>query len=112
MLLRAAIQSHFFAGRGKKSAMDTWSVYESLTPVLSNLAQDPYVPSDDDFAVLEQFVVYLYDRTSDDLRVNAARKNLFCKKDVRLKIFHQPKLLCFSIFFDQCIKLTVGSKCV
>ena len=100
----------FFTGRGTKSAMDTWSVCESLTPVLSNLAQDPDVLSDDDFAVIQQFVVYLCDRTSDDLTVNAARKNLFCKKGVRLKIFRQPKLLYFNIFFDQCIRLTVGSK--
>ena len=67
----------FFAGRGKKSAMNTWPVYESLTPVLSNPAKDPDALSDDDFAVIEQFVVY---RTSDDLTVNAARNNLFCKK--------------------------------
>ena len=53
MLLRAAIKSHFFAGRGKKSAMDTWSIYESLTPVVSNLAHDLYVLPDDDFAVIE-----------------------------------------------------------
>ena len=71
MLLQAAIQS-FFAGRCKKYAMNTWSVYENLTLVLSNLAQDLDVLSDDDFAFIEQFVVYLYDRTSDDLTVNAA----------------------------------------
>ena len=47
----------FFAGRGNKSAMDAWSVYESLTPVISNLAQDPNVLSNDDFAVIEQLVV-------------------------------------------------------
>ena len=52
--------------------MNTWSVYENLTLVLSNLAQDLDVLSDDDFAFIEQFVVYLYDRTSDDLTVNAA----------------------------------------
>ena len=45
----------FFAGRDKKSAMDTWSIHESLSAVLSNLAQDPYVQSDDDFAVTGQF---------------------------------------------------------
>ena len=49
----------FFAGRGKKSAIDTCSVCESLTPVLSDLAQDPDVLSDDDFVVIEKFVVYL-----------------------------------------------------
>ena len=69
-----------FAGRGKKSAMDTWPVHESLNPLLSNLAQDPDVLSDDDFAVIKQFVVYLYDRTCDDLTINAARKNLFYKQ--------------------------------
>ena len=102
----------FFAGRGKKSAVDTWSVYESLTSVLSNLAQDPDVLSDDDFSVMEQFVVYLYDRTSDDLTVNAARKNLFCKKGHTIENIPPTQAACFSIFFDQSIKLTVGSKCV
>ena len=77
MLLRAVIQSHFSLAEAKNLQ---WSVYESLTPVLSNLAQDPDVLSDDDVAIIEQFVVHLYERTSDDLTVNAARKNLFCKK--------------------------------
>ena len=81
MILRAAIQSHFSLAEAKNlRRMDTWSVCESLTPVLSNLAQDPDVLSDDDFAVIEQFVVYLYDRGNDDLIVNAARKNLFFRK--------------------------------
>ena len=71
----------FFASRGKKSAMDTWSVYESLIPVLSNLAQDPDVLPDDDVAVIEQFVVYLCERTSDDLTViMLPERTYFAKK--------------------------------
>ena len=36
----------FFAGKGKMSAMDTWSVYTDFTEALSGLLPNPGVPPD------------------------------------------------------------------
>ena len=40
---------------------------------------------------LEQFVVLLYDRTSDIMNINDSRKYLFTQKTGALKTYHQLK---------------------
>ena len=70
----------FFAGKGKISAMDTWSVYTDFTEALSALLANPGVPRDEELAIIEQYFVYLYDRSSEASMVNAARLDLFRRK--------------------------------
>ena len=70
----------FSAGKGKISAMDTWSVYTDFTEALSALLANPGVPPDEELAIIEQYFVYLYDRSSEASAVNAARLDLFCRK--------------------------------
>lgn len=70
----------FFRGRGKKTAWDVWSVFPELTPVLQTLKSSPECITEECMAVLERFVVLLYDRTSNLTKVNEGRQELFCKK--------------------------------
>ena len=70
----------FFAGKGKISAMDTWSVYTDFTEALSALLANPGVLPDEELAIIEQYFVYFYDRSSEASTVNAARLDLFCRK--------------------------------
>ena len=70
----------FFRNHGKKSAWDVWNVFPELTPVLCTLKASPEIIAEESLAVLERFVVLLYDRTSSLLKVNEARQELFCKK--------------------------------
>ena len=70
----------FFAGRGKRSAMETWLVYKDFTKVLRTLIKHPGVQSDDNLSIIEQYVVYLHDQSSVVTTVNAARLDLFCRK--------------------------------
>lgn len=70
----------FFRGRGKKTAWDVWNVFPELTPVLKVLKELPEVITDESMAVLERFVVLLYDRTSNLVFVNEARQELFSKR--------------------------------
>ena len=70
----------FFCNRGKKSAWDVWNVFPELTPVLCALRASPEIITEESLAVLERFVVLLYDRTSSLLKANKACQELFCKK--------------------------------
>ena len=70
----------FFAGKWKISSTDTWSVYTDCTEALSTLLANPAFPSDKKLAIIEQYFVYLYDRSSETSTFNAARLDLFCRK--------------------------------
>ena len=70
----------FFNGRGKKTAWDVWRVFPKLIPVLRVLKASPKEITDDCMAVLERFVVLLYDRTSSLMKVNEVRQELFSKR--------------------------------
>ena len=52
------------------SAMDTWSVYTDFTEALSALLPNPAVPPDEELAIIEQYFVYLYDRSSETSTVS------------------------------------------
>ena len=54
----------FFRNCGKKSAWDVWNVFPELTPVLCALKASPEIITEESLAVLERFVVILYDRTN------------------------------------------------
>lgn len=68
-----------FAGRGKKTAWDTWVTFDDVTRAFCALAATPD-SIDDWMEPLERFVVLLYDRTSSLESVNQARKQLFTQK--------------------------------
>ena len=70
-----------FCNHGKKTAWETWSTYNEVTNEF-NLLSDK--PSEDcvkeSVENIERFVVLLYDKSSERLRVDAARKDLFTRK--------------------------------
>lgn len=68
-----------FAGRGKKTAWDTWSVYETITKAFCSLMEKPESVNDN-MKSLERFVILMYDRTSSLNCVNQVRKQLFTQK--------------------------------
>ena len=68
-----------FSGRGKKTAWDTWMASDDVTGAYCALATNPDV-IDTIMETLERFVVLLYDRTSTQVLVNQARKELFTQK--------------------------------
>lgn len=70
----------FFRNHGKKSAWDVWNFFPELTPGLCASEASPEIITEESLAVLERFVVLLYDRTSSLLKVNEAGRELFCKK--------------------------------
>ena len=71
----------FFAGKGKRSAMKAWEIASTVTQSFLSVEQNPSLVSDEDMAIIEQFVVYLYDPTSELSSVNAVRLELFAKKN-------------------------------
>ena len=74
-------QVSFFAGRGKKTAWETWKYFEVVTPALESLCEAPaIVDVDKSLPILEQYVVLLYDRVSACSSVDDCRKELFTKK--------------------------------
>ena len=69
-----------FGGRGKKSAWNTWKVFPEVTAAFAELLLMDSSISDSTMAVLERFVVVLYDRTSGLYSINESRKHLFTQK--------------------------------
>ncbi|KAG0700758.1 hypothetical protein GWK47_025468 [Chionoecetes opilio] len=69
-----------FNTRGKKTAWDTWKVFDELTPALVHLSMGTADISDDVVAVLERFTILLYDRTINLVNIDEARQALFTKK--------------------------------
>ena len=71
----------FFAGRGKKSAWEVWKAYKPVTDIFCKLIENPASRVIEEMMhVLERFVILLYDRTSEQVSINFARKELFTKK--------------------------------
>jgi hypothetical protein len=68
-----------FAGRGKKTVWDIWMAFPIVTSAFCILASNPS-NVEDQLHLLERFVVLLYDRTSNEEKVNEARKKLFSQK--------------------------------
>ena len=73
-----------FGGRGKKTAWKIWQVFPDVTEAFEHLLMEDDI-SDSVMSVLERFVVLLYDRTSDQVSVNDARKQLFTQKSLSLE---------------------------
>ncbi len=69
-----------FAGRGKKTAWVTWRSFPEVTSAFNELLGMPTEVSEESMFLLERFVVLMYDRTSESMEVNDARKQLFSQK--------------------------------
>ena len=74
-----------FGGRGKKRAWSTWQVFPEVTEAFESLLLMEEEISETVMSVLERYVVLLYDRTSDLVQVNDARKQLFAQKSRSLE---------------------------
>ena len=68
-----------FAGRGKKTCWDVWTVFPELTAALHAISNCPDSISQETSALLERFVVLLYSKTLEAETVNEARQILFSK---------------------------------
>ena len=73
----------FFAGRGKKTAWSTWKTYPEATQAF--LAIMDRQVTEDTIAVLQRFVVLMYDRSSTLTTVDAARQTLFARNSKSLE---------------------------
>ena len=69
-----------FRLKGKKSAWLTWDVCPEASDVFAKLSHYPPMVEDDDLEILEKFVVTMYDRSSTAAGVDAARLELFARK--------------------------------
>jgi len=74
-----------FGGRGKRTAWNVWKVFPEVTKAFEDLMLMEDDISDQLLSLLERFVVLLYDRTSDLVTVNNARKWLFTQKSRSLE---------------------------
>ena len=74
-----------FGGRGKKTAWDTWNVYPEVTEAFEELTKMHGNLTEKAQSQIERFVILMYDRTSDVLEINKARKELFTKKSRSLE---------------------------
>ena len=74
-----------FAGRGKKTAWETWKAFPEVTEAFAELQQMQGDLSELSKSRLERFVVLMYDRTSEATEVNEARKQLFTQKSRTLE---------------------------
>ena len=73
-----------FRNKGKKTAWNTWKAFDEATETFANLAVEPFLSIEDDskeVETLERFVIYMYIKSSPLLKVNDARKEIFCKKN-------------------------------
>ena len=75
-----------FAGRGKKTAMETWKACPEVTRAFLSLSCPLVQITDGNMELLQRFVILMYDRTSNKTNVNDARKALFSKKGKSLDL--------------------------
>ncbi|KAJ8369745.1 hypothetical protein SKAU_G00097730 [Synaphobranchus kaupii] len=74
-----------FAGRGKKTAWETWKSFPEVNDAFQELLCMPSEVSEESRLLLERFVVLMYDRTSESTEVNDAGKQLFTQKSRTLE---------------------------
>ena len=70
----------FFNTRGKKTAWDTWKVFEEVTPTFLALSTGPTEVTCDHVALIERFTILLYNHTSSKVIIDEARQELFTMK--------------------------------
>ena len=66
-----------FKGIGKKTAWETWGVFPEVTRVFQSLSQCPEELTEEQLGVVQRFTILMYKRTSNLVKVNEARLQLF-----------------------------------
>ena len=69
-----------FVGKEKKSALQTWNVFQAATEVFTRLSAPVSSITDDEFSIIEEFVVIMYDRESETNKFDEARLDLVADK--------------------------------
>ena len=69
-----------FVGKGKLTAWQAWNVLENVTETFCKLSQPCDTLTVDDIDNIEEFVVIMYDRSSESKKVNETRFDLFARK--------------------------------
>ena len=78
MLSPGGIKSRPINNKDKKTAWDTWKVYENVTPAFATLSNNPNTEAVyESLPLLERFVFLMDDRTTNCVSVNEARLDLF-----------------------------------
>ena len=82
-----------------KTAWETWKAFPEVTEAFNVLMQMQGDVSELSMSLMERFVVLVYDRTSNTIGVNEARKQLFTQKSrapIKSNFIHiahlQPKV--------------------
>eukprot|EP00795_Rhopilema_esculentum_P012948 gene12948-3707_t len=75
----------FFHSKGKKTAMAAWNMVNDVNGPFLRIMQQPDYIREEDMNTIEQFVVVMYDKTSQSSNVNEARLQLFAKKSRSLE---------------------------
>ena len=70
----------FFVCRGKRTAWDLWQTFPDVTEAFTECLQESDALSPECVALLERFVILLFDRTSGSVDINEARKLIFTQK--------------------------------
>jgi hypothetical protein len=68
-----------FNGIGKKTAWDVWQLFPGISDTFKTLSDSPTEISPRDRALIERYVILMYDRTSHFSDVNSVRGHLFAK---------------------------------
>ena len=69
-----------FINRGKKTAWETWSVFDEVTKDFETLSDKPDIDRINECTSnIKRFVVLLYDRSSECITVDEARKYHFTR---------------------------------
>ena len=69
-----------FNGKGKKTALQTWNVFNEVSATFAKLSLSPSEIEESDLQVLEKYVILMYDRSSATSSVDDARLDLFARK--------------------------------
>ena len=75
----------FFHSKGKKTTMAAWNMVNDVNGPFLRIMQQPDYIREEDMNTIEQFVVVMYDKSSQSSNVNEARLQLFAKKSRSLE---------------------------
>ena len=75
-----------FTSKEKKTARETWLSYGEISPIFEMLSRMPLSLDEVSNLMqeLERFVMLMYDKTNESLRVNAARKDILTRKGLAI----------------------------
>ena len=99
-----------FAGIGKKTAWEIWKVFPEVTDAFKELLRMPSDVSEESMSHLERFVVLMYNRTSNIMEVNDARKQLFAYKSTALYNIPPMQAVLWQHIKRACLQANTGTR--